>query len=74
MPAKVTLDEWLDEWLRAATIDVEAATAANYRDALRPARLRLGSRALQKLTESDIDELVSWMLPGDGDGDVPIIR
>lgn len=62
MPAKVTLDEWLDEWLRAATIDVEAATAANYRDALRPARLRLGSRALQKLAENDVDELVSWML------------
>jgi integrase len=62
VPAKVTLDEWLDEWLRAATIDVEAATAANYRDALRPVRLRLGSRLLQKLTENDIDELVTWML------------
>jgi integrase len=62
VPAKVTLDEWLDEWLRAATIDVEAATAANYRDALRPVRLRHGSRLLQKLTENDIDELVTWML------------
>jgi integrase len=62
VPGKVTLDEWLDEWLRTATIDVEVATAANYRDALRPARLRLGSRALQKLTEHDVDELVSWML------------
>jgi hypothetical protein len=62
VPGKVTLNEWLDEWLRAATIDVEVATAANYRDALRPARLRLGSRALQKLTEHDVDELVNWML------------
>lgn len=62
VPSKLSVDEWLDTWLASATIDVEVATAANYRDALRPFRERLGSRRLQQLTESDVDEVVAWML------------
>jgi integrase len=61
-PAKITVSDWLDTWLKSATIDVERATAANYADALLPVRERLGDRRLQQLSEEDIDELVSWML------------
>ncbi len=61
-PDKITVSEWLDTWLKSATIDVEKATASNYADALLPVRERLGSRRLQALTEEDIDDLVSWML------------
>ena len=41
-PSKKTVDQFLDEWLTTATRDVEKSTAANYRDAIRPARDRLG--------------------------------
>jgi integrase len=61
-PDKTTVSEWLDTWLKSATIDVEKATAANYADALLPVRTRLGSKRLQEVTEEDVDELVSWML------------
>lgn len=61
-PGKTTVAQWLDTWLASATIDVEKATAANYADALRPVRARLGSRQLQQLTEEDVDDLVDWML------------
>jgi hypothetical protein len=61
-PDKITVSEWLDTWLKSATIDVEKATASNYADALLPVRERLGGRRLQALTEEDIDDLVSWML------------
>jgi hypothetical protein len=38
--------------------DLEAATARNYRDALRPVNERLGTRELQSVEKSDIDALV----------------
>lgn len=61
-PDKMTVNEWLDTWLKSATIDVEQATALNYADALRPVRTRLGDRRLQQLTEEDVDDLLDWML------------
>jgi len=61
-PDKMTVEEWLDAWLKSATINVEKATAHNYEDALRPVRRKLGERRLQQLSEEDIDELVAWML------------
>ncbi|WP_236788140.1 tyrosine recombinase XerC [Amycolatopsis sp. GM8] len=61
-PAKITVSDWLDTWLKSATIDVEKGTAANYADALLPVRERLGDRQLQQLDEEHIDGLVSWML------------
>jgi integrase len=61
-PDKITVSDWLDTWLKSATIDVEKATAHNYEDALRPVRERLGARKLQQLSEEDIDDLVVWML------------
>lgn len=61
-PTKMTVDEFLDEWLASATRDVEAGTASNYRDALLPVRRQLGGRPLQSVREKDIEDLVDWML------------
>ncbi|MDG4770672.1 tyrosine-type recombinase/integrase [Solwaraspora sp. WMMD792] len=61
-PSKMTVDQFLDEWLTSATRDVEEATAANYRHALLPVRAQLGGRLLQSLAEGDIERLVDWML------------
>jgi integrase len=62
LPSKQTVSDWLDEWLASATRGVEAATAANYRDAVRPVRERLGDRHLQAVSERDVEDLVDWML------------
>lgn len=62
VPAKTTVMEYLKEWLRSATRGKEAATVRNYEDALRPAMERFGGKPLQKLTTSDVEDLVDWML------------
>lgn len=62
LPAKVTLSEYLDEFLPGHVRDLEAATARNYSDALRPVRERLGGRLLQSLEKKDVDRLIDWML------------
>jgi integrase len=61
-PSKITVDEYLTEWLRSATRGKEAATARNYADALKPVRARLGAVPLQKLTTVHAEDLVDWML------------
>lgn len=61
-PTKITVDELLDLWLKSATRGVEEATASNYDNAIRPARLFLGDKRLQLLTEEDVEEFVDWML------------
>lgn len=61
-PSKATVDEFLDDWLKSATRDVEDGTAANYRDALLPVRQFCGGRAVQSTREKDIEDLVDWML------------
>lgn len=62
VPAKTTVKEYLKEWLRSATRGKEAATIRNYEDALRPAIERFGSKPLQKLTTTDVEDLIDWML------------
>jgi integrase len=57
-----TVNRVLDDYLKQATRDVEAGTAANYRDALLPVRTHLGKRNVQGLREQDVDGLVDWML------------
>ncbi|MBP2370697.1 site-specific integrase [Pseudonocardia parietis] len=59
--SKLTVDEYLGEWLRSASRGKEAATIRNYADALRPARERLGAVELQKLTTRHVEDLVDWM-------------
>ena len=61
-PRKTTVSEYLETWLAGHVRDLEAATARNYRDALRPVNERLGARELQSVEKSDVDALVEWML------------
>lgn len=61
-PSKLTVNQFLDRWIASASRDVEEATAANYRHAVRPVRERLGERQLQQVVEADIEGLVDWML------------
>lgn len=60
-PAKITVNQYLDEWLRSATRGKEAATVRNYSDALRPVHEQLGEKQLQKVTTVDVEDLVDWM-------------
>lgn len=60
-PTKTTVGEYLDTWLSGHCRGLEEATAANYRDALRPARERLGRRELQSVEKADVEALVEWM-------------
>ncbi|HWU12120.1 MAG TPA: tyrosine-type recombinase/integrase [Streptomyces sp.] len=61
-PNKITVGEWLDQWLASATRGLEEATESNYRKALLPVRERLGAGRLQKLQEGDVEAMVDWML------------
>jgi integrase len=60
-PSKMTLNQYLDEWLPPVVRDLEASSTRNYADALRPARERLGDKQLQKITKDDVEQLVTWM-------------
>jgi integrase len=62
VPSKVTVAEWVETWLKSATIDVEEHTRRSYRDCMRPVREHLGHRPLQRLSEEDVDGLVEYML------------
>lgn len=61
-PSKITVNQYLDEYLVGATRNRRASTKANYRDALKPVRAWLGDRPLQSITKADIEQLVDWML------------
>lgn len=61
-PSKITVGEYLDEWLRSAIRGKAENTASAYRHGLAPARERLGAKALQKLSTRDVEDLVDWML------------
>lgn len=61
-PSDTSVADVLDAYLAQASRDVEAGTAANYRDALLPVREHLGARRVQTILEEDVDELVDWML------------
>ena len=61
-PAKTTVAEYLDQWLRSATRGKAAATARNYADALKPVQDRLGAKRLQQLSTADVEDLVDHML------------
>lgn len=62
MPAKVTLNQYLDEFVLGHVRDLEVASARNVKDGLRPARERLGERLLQSIAKRDIEQLVEWMM------------
>jgi integrase len=61
-PSKETVNAYLDGYLKGATRDLRASTKRNYEDALWPVRERLGTRPLQSITKSDVEDLVDWIL------------
>lgn len=61
-PSKITVGEYLDEYLVGATRDRRESTKVCYRNAFEPVRDRLGDRPLQSITKADIEDLVDWML------------
>jgi integrase len=60
-PSKVTVNEVIDSYLKAATRDRRANTARNYADAFRVVRERLGDRHAQTITADDIEDLIAYM-------------
>jgi integrase len=61
-PSNETIDSYLDGYLKGATRGRRVNTRRNYEDALRPVRERLGTRPLQSIAKSDIEDLMDWML------------
>ncbi|QJS13226.1 site-specific integrase [Streptomyces argyrophyllae] len=57
-PSKVTLGEWLDEWLEFKRRDVEETTIRTYRMALVHVTDRLGHVRLQELTEDQVKDCI----------------
>lgn len=61
IPAKVTLNELCDEWLRSKRGKADNTIAA-YTNGLKPARERLGKKPAQKVSVKDVNDLMDWML------------
>jgi integrase len=61
-PSKLTVNQYLDEYLIGATRGRRESTKANYRDAFKPVRERLGEKPLPSVTKADVERLVDWML------------
>ncbi|MEU9570904.1 tyrosine-type recombinase/integrase [Streptomyces massasporeus] len=59
---KISVAEWIDTWLKGATVDVEKNTIRSYTYAVAPLKDLYGDLRLQQLTEEHMDELVLWMM------------
>jgi integrase len=57
-----TVDQLCDEYERSATFGREANTAESYKNALKPARARLGHRRAVSVTRQDIENVRDWMM------------
>ncbi|MFE5397445.1 tyrosine recombinase XerC [Streptomyces sp. NPDC056568] len=58
LPSKVTVAEWIDEWLKLKARDIEETTLSTYRYALSPVREHLGHIRVQALTEDEVQAFV----------------
>ncbi|WP_406385028.1 tyrosine-type recombinase/integrase [Streptomyces sp. NBC_01618] len=63
-PNKITVNEWLDQWLAMKAEDLESTTIYNYRVTLDRVREKLGPIRLQELTEDHVGEWMRWALQG----------
>lgn len=63
-PSKVTLGEWVEQWLEYKRRDVEETTIRTYRLALVHVVERLGHIRLQELSEDHIQEFVDGVVTG----------
>ncbi|MFD6974314.1 tyrosine recombinase XerC [Streptomyces sp. NPDC059949] len=61
-PNKITVGEWLDQWLEYKRRDVEETTIRTYRLALVHAHDRLGHIRLQELAEDDVRDFVDEVI------------
>ncbi|MDX2705824.1 tyrosine-type recombinase/integrase [Streptomyces sp. PA03-6a] len=61
-PNKITVSQWLDEWLERKLRDVEPTTIRSYKMALVHVHERIGHIRLQELTEDHVEEMVDWLL------------
>lgn len=62
VPSRVTLAEWIDEWLRLKSRDIEETTLSTYTYALAPAREVLGHVRVQELTEDQVQAFVDGLV------------
>ncbi|WP_371551718.1 site-specific integrase [Streptomyces sp. NBC_00554] len=58
LPNKITVGEWLDQWLEYKKRDVEETTIRTYRLALVHVRDRIGHVRLQELTEDQVQDCI----------------
>ncbi|GGZ05755.1 site-specific integrase [Streptomyces poonensis] len=61
-PNKITVNEWLDQWLAMKAEDLEETTIYSYRITLDRLRGQLGNIRLQELTEENVEEWMHWAL------------
>ncbi|MEU7726131.1 site-specific integrase [Streptomyces sp. NPDC040724] len=62
LPSKITVAEWLDQWLEYKRRDVEETTIRTYRLALVHVYDQLGHIRLQELTEDDVRDFVDELV------------
>ncbi|MDX3519269.1 site-specific integrase [Streptomyces scabiei] len=63
-PSKITVGEWLDQWLEYKRRDVEETTIRTYRLALVHVHERLGGIRLQELTEDHVRDFIDGLVAG----------
>ena len=59
---RMTLEAWLDQWLRDYLVDVKPATQANYASHTKPWRASLGHLSLERLRSHHIQSVVTQLL------------
>ncbi|WP_307630400.1 site-specific integrase [Streptomyces turgidiscabies] len=61
-PSKITVSEWLDQWLAGKAEDLEESTVYSYTMTLGRVRGKLGHIRLQELTEDHVEAWMRWAL------------
>ncbi|WP_456340895.1 site-specific integrase [Streptomyces mirabilis] len=61
-PIKITVNEWLDQWLDRKAEDLEESTIYSYTMTLGRVRGELGHIRLQELTEDHVEAWMRWAL------------
>ncbi|MFF5279576.1 tyrosine-type recombinase/integrase [Streptomyces sp. NPDC000133] len=61
-PNRLTVNNWIDQWLEKKAEDLEETTIYNYRITLDRVRGKLGGILLQELTEGDVEDWMKWAL------------
>jgi integrase len=62
MPTKITVSEWIGQWLQKKARDLEETTLHSYGLMVVHIHQGLGGVRLQELTEEDVEEWVEWLL------------